>query len=91
MDPVGSLTKIVVEYQHALHGWTAWSWFPTGASGEGARPIEAKTKADGTYRLTYAQTIPPNGTIRLRVLGKRGAHDPTAVSKSWYVTPPVGC
>lgn len=86
VTPKGALTNVAIQIQGGDGKWTAFEWFPTGASGEPKQAIKGTTKTDGTYSLTYYRPHVSTKTQRLRVLGKAKLSDPGVPSKSWYVT-----
>lgn len=85
-NPVGSLKNVAIQIQKGDGSWAAYSWFPTGASGEPKQEIKGTIATDGTYSLTYYRPHASTKTMRLRVIGKLKLGDPGVVSKSWYVT-----
>lgn len=91
-SPAKDIRNVVIEIQSASGEWKPWKWFRTGASGETWVELRKSVNADGTYSLTYYRPRPGSGTVRLRVRGTKLVSDPGGVvSKSWYVTAPVGC
>lgn len=90
--PAKDIRNVVIEIQSASGTWKPWRWFRTGAPGETWEELRKAVNADGTYSLTYYPPQAGSGTVRLRVRGTKLVSDPGGVvSKSWYVTAPVGC
>jgi hypothetical protein len=92
VSPADQIRNIVIEFQGLDGKWKVWNWFYD--FDQARKEIRKSVAADGTWKLTYVPPVVTTAgpTLRLRARGTKllGAEGGT-ISKSWYVTVPIGC